>query len=139
MASMGPVRILRHGTIDHGEQFLMAAERALCNHLLRRALGRGPRDSETADERPHERGRDRSGRRNACNVRRPDRPLLRFTTSIPLVLDIARTQFRFLRSCMARNEVVLGDARLSLEREASSNSMCWRWMRSQAMRFRCIC
>jgi spermidine synthase len=37
----------------------------------------------------------------------------------PLVPGIARTQFRFLTTCMAPHEIVLGDARLSLEREQS--------------------
>jgi hypothetical protein len=35
----------------------------------------------------------------------------------PLVLQVARTQFSFLEDCPATVEVVLGDARLSLERE----------------------
>jgi spermidine synthase len=37
----------------------------------------------------------------------------------PLVVRIAQTQFRFLRDCMAKHEIVLGDARLSLESEPS--------------------
>jgi SAM-dependent methyltransferase len=37
----------------------------------------------------------------------------------PLVLKIAQNDFRFLRECMAKKEIVLGDARLSLEQEQS--------------------
>ena len=37
----------------------------------------------------------------------------------PLVPGIAGKQFRFLADCQAQHEVVLGDARLSLEREQS--------------------
>jgi spermidine synthase len=35
----------------------------------------------------------------------------------PLVIQIANTEFSFLRHCKAKCDVVLGDARLSLERE----------------------
>jgi len=35
----------------------------------------------------------------------------------PLVVQIARTQFSYLKDTAARTEVVMGDARLSLERE----------------------
>jgi spermidine synthase len=35
----------------------------------------------------------------------------------PLVIRLAREEFTFLRDCRAKVEVVLGDARLSLERE----------------------
>lgn len=35
----------------------------------------------------------------------------------PLVLDIARNEFRYLKGCRGTCEVVLGDARLSLERD----------------------
>lgn len=37
----------------------------------------------------------------------------------PNVVKIATTQFTFLRDCPAEHEVISGDARLSLEREAS--------------------
>lgn len=37
----------------------------------------------------------------------------------PLVIDLARSQFTFLRRTQAHTDLVLGDARLSLEREGS--------------------
>ncbi len=42
----------------------------------------------------------------------------RFYDINPLVLDIARREFRYLAECEAKVDVILGDARLSLEREA---------------------
>lgn len=44
---------------------------------------------------------------------------LRFYELNPAVLEIARNQFTFLQNCPAQVEVVLGDGRLSLEREAA--------------------
>jgi SAM-dependent methyltransferase len=41
----------------------------------------------------------------------------RFYEINPLVIDIARSEFFYLTNCQAQVEVVLGDARLSLERE----------------------
>ena len=43
----------------------------------------------------------------------------RFYEINPLVVEIAKTQFTFLRNCTATVDIVLGDARLNLEREAS--------------------
>jgi SAM-dependent methyltransferase len=45
----------------------------------------------------------------------------RFYEINPLVIEIARSQFRFLPESRAKVEVVLGDARLSLDREAPQN------------------
>lgn len=39
----------------------------------------------------------------------------------PLVVDIARSQFYFVRECPAHLDIVMGDARLSLEREQPHN------------------
>ncbi len=39
----------------------------------------------------------------------------------PMVLDVARGEFRYLKGCRGTCEVVLGDARLSMEREKPQN------------------
>ena len=44
----------------------------------------------------------------------------RFYEISPRVLDVAREQFSFLKGSPAQNEVILGDARVSLEREPES-------------------
>ena len=45
----------------------------------------------------------------------------RFYEINPLVLQLANTEFTYLKICKARLDVALGDARLSLEREPSEN------------------
>ena len=45
----------------------------------------------------------------------------RFYEINPLVIKVANTQFTFLRDSKAKVQVVLGDARLSLEREPKQN------------------
>jgi spermidine synthase len=47
--------------------------------------------------------------------------VFRFYDINPQVVDLARTEFTFLKDSPARVEVQLGDARLSLEREAAQN------------------
>src|SRR5262249_39759387 len=42
---------------------------------------------------------------------------IRYYEINPLVLTIARTQFTYLSDCLAKLDVIMGDARLSLERE----------------------
>jgi SAM-dependent methyltransferase len=114
--SMGTVRTLRHGTIDHGEEFLLPQyENFPTTYYARKSgIGLAIQSLET------------SGGINvgviglgAGTIASYGRPIDHYTfyDINPLVLHIARTQFRFLRNCMAKNEVVLGDARLSLERE----------------------
>jgi hypothetical protein len=39
----------------------------------------------------------------------------------PLIIDIAQKQFTFLRDTKAKTDLVLGDGRLSLEKESSQN------------------
>jgi spermidine synthase len=45
----------------------------------------------------------------------------RFYEINPLMIEIAKKEFTFLRDAKAKVEIVLGDARLSLEREPSQN------------------
>jgi spermidine synthase len=45
----------------------------------------------------------------------------RFYDINPLVISIAKTQFRFVPDCKATVELVVGDARLSLDREPPQN------------------
>jgi SAM-dependent methyltransferase len=47
--------------------------------------------------------------------------IVRFYDINPQVVDVARSEFSFLKDSPAKVEVQLGDARLSLEREASQN------------------
>jgi SAM-dependent methyltransferase len=114
--SMGPARVLRHGTIDHGEQFLWPQNERFATTYYAEKSGVGLAIHNLQMRGPMNVGVIGLG---AGTIATYGRPIDHYTfyDINPVVLHIARTQFRFLRNCMAPNEVVLGDARLSLERE----------------------
>jgi hypothetical protein len=114
-------RGLLHGTINHGEQFRSAARRDLPTtyYAEESGIGIAIRDRQLAV------GRLRVGviglgtGTTAAYGRAGD--TYRFYEINPLVPELARTEFTFLNDCPCTTEVSLGDARLSLEREASEN------------------
>ncbi|HEX4276106.1 MAG TPA: fused MFS/spermidine synthase [Bryobacteraceae bacterium] len=116
--SMGNVRTLRHGTIDHGEEFLLPQYENFPTTYYARKSGIGLAIQSLQSGGGINVGVIGLG---AGTIASYGRPIDHYTfyDINPLVLHIARTQFRFLRNCTAQNEVVLGDARLSLEREES--------------------
>ena len=133
-------RTLRHGTIDHGEQFLWPQNQRFATTYYCSAIRRRPGHPHSCSrDGADECRRHRSRRRYSDHLRPPCRPLHRSTTSTRWCCNIAQTQFRFLAYCMAKQEIVLGDARLCSNRSPRSNSTCWRWTRSPATPFRCIC
>ena len=114
------MRVLSHGTIIHGKQFLEDAKRDLPTTYYGVTSGVG---LAILDARAH--GRVRLGVVGlgagtlAAYGRAGD--LVRFYDINPQVVDLARTEFSFLKDSPAKVEVALGDARLSLEREAPQN------------------
>jgi hypothetical protein len=116
--SMGPVRTLRHGTIDHGEQFLLPQNQrfATTYYSVNSGVGLAIRNLQMT-------GGINVGviGLGTGTIATYARPIDHYTfyDINPLVLHIARTEFRFLRQCMAPdcNKIVLGDARLSMESE----------------------
>lgn len=116
--SMGPVRTLRHGTIDHGEEFLLPQYENFPTTYYARKSGIG-----LAIQSLQQSGGINVGviGLGSGTIAAYGRPIDHYTfyDINPLVLHIARTQFRYLRNCTAANEVVLGDARLQLEKEQS--------------------
>ena len=111
------VRDLYSGTIVHGEQFL-SPERA-----RRPTSYYGPESGIgvllRAEGRVHKRLRVGVIGLGAGTIATYGRPgdSYQFYEINPLVIEIARTQFSFLRESPAHVDVVRGDARLSLERE----------------------
>ena len=115
----GAVRILRHGTIDHGEEYLdpqherfattyYAYNSGVGLAIQNLQLGGGPMNVGVIGLGSGTLGTyGRAGDHYT------------FYDINPLVPGIANTQFRFLADCQAQHEIVLGDARLSLEREPS--------------------
>ncbi len=114
--TMGPYRTLRHGTIDHGEQFLWPQNQRYPTTYYARFSGVGRAMSVLQRQGPMSVGVIGLG---AGTLMTYARPVDRYTVYDinPAVPKIAATQFTFLRDCMAPHEIVLGDARLSLERE----------------------
>lgn len=117
--AMGPFRVLRHGTIDHGEQFLWPQNMRFPTTYYARKSGIGLTIQALQMEGPMHVGVIGLGAGTLATYARPvDR--YTFYDINPLVLKIATSQFTFLRDCMAPHEVVMGDARLSLEQSKSS-------------------
>jgi SAM-dependent methyltransferase len=116
--TMGTVRTLRHGTIDHGEEFLAPQYERFATTYYARNSGVGLAIQSLQLLGPMNVGVIGLG---AGTLTTYGRPIDHYTIYDinPLVVRIAQTQFRFLRDCMAKHEIVLGDARLSLESEPS--------------------
>lgn len=114
------IRSLRHGTIDHGEEYLNSLRRGWPTTYY------GPNTGVAVAIREKQRqGAIRVGVIGlgagtiAAYGRTED--YYRFYEINPLVERLARTEFRFLCDSRAQVEVALGDARLSLERESPEN------------------
>jgi SAM-dependent methyltransferase len=114
------MRVLSHGTIIHGKQFLEEDRRDWPTTYY------GPTSGVALailDAHPH--GPVRVGVVGlgagtlAAYGRAGD--VFRFYDINPQVVDFARSEFSFLKDSPARVEVQLGDARLSLERESAQN------------------
>jgi len=109
------VRRLTHGTIDHGEEYLDPDRRHMPTTyygphsgvaLAIKNIGDGPRHIGVIG----------LGTGTIAAHGRPGDSILYYEIN-PLVIGIARTEFFYLRDCEAKLDIVLGDARLSLERE----------------------
>ncbi|HKW37058.1 MAG TPA: fused MFS/spermidine synthase [Burkholderiales bacterium] len=114
------MRVLSHGTIIHGKQFLEEDRRDWPTTYYGATSGVG---LAILDSRA--RGALRVGVVGlgagtlAAYGRRGD--VFRFYDINPRVVELARSEFSFLKDSPAKVEVQLGDARLSLEREAPRN------------------
>jgi predicted O-methyltransferase YrrM len=110
-------RKLVHGTINHGEQFLREPYRRQPVTYFCPQSGIGL--AMQAQEGPPRRiGILGLGCGTLAAYGRPG-DTLRIYEINPLVLDIARSEFTYLRDTPARVEVALGDGRLLLESEPS--------------------
>jgi SAM-dependent methyltransferase len=116
-SSDGPdgMRVFFHGTINHGAQFRNAAlkDRATAYYGPDSGVGMVLRNPRRTPQRVGVVGLG-VGTLAAYGRAGDD---YRFYEINPLVIQLARSEFSFLKNSAARIEVVLGDARLSLERE----------------------
>jgi SAM-dependent methyltransferase len=112
-------RTLVNGTITHGLQYLAADRRRLPTTYYGHQTGVGMAIENT--RRSAQRvGVIGLGAGTIAAYGRPD-DYYRFYDINPRVIEIARRQFSYLIDCPAKVDVVLGDARLSLEREPNQN------------------
>jgi SAM-dependent methyltransferase len=118
--SLEATRTLTHGTINHGEEYLNIARRDLPTTYYGPNTGIG-----IAIREKQKSGAIRIGMiglgtgTTAAYGRLGD--YVRYYEINPLVLQLARNEFYFLKDCKAKLDVVMGDARLSLEQEPPQN------------------
>jgi hypothetical protein len=114
------VRTLTHGTINHGEEYLNLAKRQFPTTYYGPKTGVG-----VAIREKQKKGAIRVGVVGlgtgtiAAYGRLGD--YYRYYEINPLVPPITKGQFFFVPHCHAQLEIAMGDARLSLEREAPEN------------------
>ena len=110
------VRGLYHGSIRHGEQFLAAARRREPTSYYGQESGIGLAiNNARKDERKI--GLIGLGSGTLAAYGRAG-DVYRFYEINPQVIELAQSEFSFLKDSPARIETVLGDARLTLEKEA---------------------
>ncbi|MGE3706606.1 MAG: spermidine synthase [Vicinamibacterales bacterium] len=111
------VRRLIHGIILHGEQYLAPQRRLEPTTYYSGTSGVGLAASLLIPQHDRRVGVIGLGTGTMAAWGRPG-DVFRFYEINPQVIYIARNEFGFLREGQARSEIVVGDARLSLEREA---------------------
>jgi hypothetical protein len=117
-ADQAASRKLIHGTITHGIQLTSAEERRTPTSYYGPKSGVGRAIRYFEQRSPIRLAMIGLGAGvTAAYGRRGD--FFRFYEINPLDLSIANTWFTFLRDCPADNQVLLGDARLTLERQPS--------------------
>lgn len=108
--------LLRHGRITHGLQFTRPDYAKLPTTYYSRNSGVGLA-IDSLPERPRRLGMVGLGTGTLATYGRAG-DTLRIYEIDPEVVELARTRFSYLSNCLAKVEIVPGDARLSLEREA---------------------
>jgi SAM-dependent methyltransferase len=116
----GSIRTFVHGAIVHGEEYLDPARRLLPTTYFGPQSGVGIAIREKQKAGAVRVGVIGLGAGTLAAYGRPG-DFFRFYEINPLVTRIARSEFYFLSGCAATLDIVMGDARLSLDREASQN------------------
>lgn len=109
------VRQLLHGTINHGEEYLDPVRRNTPTTYYAPSSGIGMLLKEVSARGPFRLGVIGLGAGTLAAYGRAG-DAIRFYEINPLVRDLALSQFRYLKDCRAKIDIVIGDARLSLER-----------------------
>jgi spermidine synthase len=111
--------MLVHGTVDHGMQFTAPGRRAehIAYYGLRSGVGLA---FDALPRSPLRAGIIGLGAGSLAAYAKPG-DVFRFYEINPLVKTLAWTEFTYLGDCLGRTEIIMGDGRLSLEREPSQN------------------
>ena len=113
-------RGLFHGAIEHGEQSLHPEYRRTPTSYYCTLTGVAAALRALPAAQPHRIGMLGLGTGTLAAYGRAG-DTIRIYEINPLVVQLARTEFTYLRDTPARVEIALGDARLSLEREPPQN------------------
>ena len=114
-----PFRAMYHGSINHGGQLLDDSHRRYASTYFSRTSGYG-RVFASLPPAPRRVGVIGLGA-GALAVYARKGDVFRFYELDPQVAAVATTEFSFLRDAPAQMDIVLGDGRLSLEREPPQN------------------
>ena len=109
-------RVLAHGRVVHGQQFIAADRQTLPTSYFSIDSGVGRAVQAKREQRPMHVGIIGLGVGTLATYGRAGDQLRLYEIN-PLVVDIARSRFTFLSQTAANVELVLGDARLNLEKE----------------------
>jgi spermidine synthase len=112
-------RMLAHGTVDHGMQFTEPDRRREHITYYGPESGIGLAISALRHS-PLRVGVIGLGAGSLASYAKPG-DVFRFYEINPLVEKIARTDFTYLADCRGKTEVIMGDGRLSLEREPNQH------------------
>ena len=115
-----PVRQLSHGTIDHGEQIQDPLRKRWATTYYGTNSGVGLTLKKLQELGPIRYGVIGLGTGTLSTYARKG-DYCRIYDINPLVMDIAQTQFTFVPESPGKVDLVLGDARLSLERDPPQN------------------
>jgi hypothetical protein len=116
----GPARVILSGQIYHGLQFTNPAARSLATTYYCEEGGLGLTFRELPAQTNRHIGAVGLGAGTLATYARPG-DHIRFYEINPADIEIAQNWFTFLRDSPARIEFVVGDGRLSLEREPAQN------------------
>jgi len=110
-------RKLVHGTINHGSQFVAPERRRWATSYYAEESGVGQAIlRQRQGDKPQKVGVIGLGTGTLAVYGRPQDEYVFYDIN-PLVEQVARSHFSYLGDCRAKLQIVLGDARLSLERQ----------------------
>ena len=111
---------LVNGTITHGVQFLDPEKQGLPTTYYAKESGVGLAIAAIKPARNRKIGVIGLGTGTVAAYGKPG-DVIHYYEINPLVVDIAKTDFTYLKNCKGSVEIALGDARLSMEKEAIQN------------------